>query len=217
MPKTIIPVLGKPLIYWTLRRICNIQNLFEIIIPSHQSIQKELLTIIDDLKNKVGNSVVFKLVEGGKERIDSIRNAIESLNQEASIIAVHDAVRPMFSLPSVHNAIEKIDSGNTTSIVLGFPLRETIKKVDKTGWVVETPDRSDYMSIQTPQLFAADLFKEAYNKAEKESFFGTDDASVIEFYGEKVMIEQGNQENIKVTYPIDLLFIEQLLKKEQDV
>jgi len=96
-------------------------------------------------------------------------------------------------------------------VVVGYPSVDTLKTV-VGGTILSTPDRSQFWAVQTPQVFSAAVLREAYTVAAKDGFLGTDDASLVERLGKKVVVFEGPRDNIKVTVAEDLLFVEAALK-----
>lgn len=151
----------------------------------------------------------WRIVAGASERQYSITNALLAVNKETKLILVHDAARPLIE-PAVVTQI--IDAARRhKAAVVAVPVKDTIKVIDSEKFVVETPPRQTLWSIQTPQGFDAALLREAYAKAAKDGFLGTDDASLVERLDEKVKIVPGGYNNIKITSPEDLRIAEALL------
>jgi len=98
--------------------------------------------------------------------------------------------------------------------VLAIPVRDTIKSVGAENFVEVTPDRSKLWQVQTPQVFKRELLINAYEQAMKEGFAGTDDSSLVEAFGGKVKVVEGEMSNFKITYPIDLKMAEQIIGGE---
>lgn len=148
------------------------------------------------------------VVEGGKERADSIEKALASVNEKADYICVHDAARPCVAdewIDSVFAAGEK--SG---AAILGVPVSSTLKRVAGNRTVEETVSREGLWEAQTPQVFRRDLLLEAY--ARREEFVATDDAQLVERIGQPVTVLLGSKMNLKITTREDLRLAEQTLK-----
>jgi 2-C-methyl-D-erythritol 4-phosphate cytidylyltransferase len=156
-------------------------------------------------------SKVIRLVPGGKERQDSIFNALKSVENDG-IILVHDAARPFIQEQHIHRLTEM--AAETGAAILGVPAKDTIKKV-QNGVVVETVERSSLWAVQTPQAFRISLLLDAYHKAEKDHFLGTDDASLVERLQYPIAMVEGDYDNIKLTTPEDLFFAEAILEKRK--
>ncbi|MFB6469141.1 2-C-methyl-D-erythritol 4-phosphate cytidylyltransferase [Cytobacillus sp. Hz8] len=155
---------------------------------------------------------VRALVEGGKERQDSVYAALKQVKDDG-IVLVHDAARPFIDLPLIHKLTKVTEM--TDAAVIAVPVKDTIKKV-LNNRVIETIERSSLWAIQTPQAFRLSLLLRAHLKAEQEGMIGTDDASLVEHLPHPVAIVEGNYDNIKLTTPEDLFFAEAILKKRQN-
>lgn len=157
---------------------------------------------------------VIAIVKGGAERHDSVRNALAAVPPEASIILVHDAVRP-FATPGLFDrCIEQALLHGAAVPVL--PVRDTVKTWDKAAGTLVTRDRSEILRAQTPQGFRAGILREAYALAAREGRGGTDDASLVEAAGSPVVAFPGEEANLKITLPEDLRMAAGLLSGEPD-
>ena len=125
---------------------------------------------------------------------------------------VHDAARPLISVKVIDEVIDaaKIYGGAIAAV----PEKNTIKIVDENNFVVDTPDRSKLVAVQTPQGFQRKILIDAYEKAAQDKFLGTDDSSLVERLGYKVKIILSNYRNIKITTPEDILAAKALLKAD---
>lgn len=153
----------------------------------------------------------FVVVAGGKERQDSVANALAVVSEEAGYIAVHDGARPFAGTEVFARTLQAAKEHKAAIAVV--PVKDTIKVVDAEGAVVATPVRSSLVSVQTPQIFDLKLLKAAYANLLANPAAVTDDASVVELYGHKVVTALGRYENIKITTPEDLVFAENILKQ----
>ncbi len=153
---------------------------------------------------------------GGAERQDSVAAALRVLaDAEApdSILLVHDGARPLLSGALIGRVTEAAAACGAAIPVL--PLRDTVKQRGPDG-LLRTPPRSSLMAAQTPQGFRLDLLLEAYRQAEADGFLGTDDASLLERLGRPVQTVEGEQENLKITLPEDLAYMEWLIERRND-
>lgn len=132
--------------------------------------------------------------------------------EEGDLVLVHDGARPFLT----HESIEALLSKTilTGAATLAVPVKDTIKRA-KDGVVVETVERSSLWSIQTPQAFHLPIILEAHEKAVRENFLGTDDASLLERVDQAVSIVAGEYTNIKITTPEDLYIAEAILSKRK--
>lgn len=152
------------------------------------------------------------VIPGGKERQDSVRNGLQQLQMTGlnpdAIVLVHDGVRPLFDSSLISSLVDTAVLKGAA--VIGVPVKDTIKEVENEQ-IVATPDRSRLWQVQTPQAFRFELLFKAYQKAAKEDFLATDDASLVERMGIKPVMIEGDYRNIKITTPEDLAIAEALL------
>jgi len=138
-------------------------------------------------------------VAGGATRSESVRNGLAAVPADAEIVCVHDAARPFASSQLFQAVIDAVRAG-ADGAVPGVPVADTIKVVGPDGTVVDTPDRSTLVAVQTPQAFCASVLR-AVHAAGGE---GTDDASLVERAGGRVVVVPGEARNRKITHPDDL-------------
>lgn len=147
------------------------------------------------------------VVAGGAERTDSVKNALALAGSEGWI-AVHDGARPFAGTEVFKRTLQAAQQ--TGAAIAAVPVKNTIKVVDAKGFVVNTPQRSSLMAVQTPQIFKAQLLQRAYRDENLKGAAVTDDASLVERLGVKVAVALGSYENIKITTPEDLLLAEKI-------
>ena len=152
---------------------------------------------------------------GGKERQDSVYNGIKAISWECDYILIHDGARPLVTEEVIRRTLDAAQ--NHGAAVCAVPVKDTIKQVDENGNVLATIPRHTLRAVQTPQVFRADLIRQAYDYAYARNYYGTDDASLLEYMGAEVKIVTGDYENIKITTPEDILTAEQILKKRAGV
>jgi 2-C-methyl-D-erythritol 4-phosphate cytidylyltransferase len=138
-------------------------------------------------------------VEGGPTRSDSVRCGLARVPDEADVIVVHDAARPLATRALFDIVIDAV-IGGADAAVPGLPVGDTIKQVDAAHHVVATHDRSTLVAVQTPQAFRADLLRLAH----ADGTVATDDAALVEQLGATVLVVPGEARNIKITTPDDL-------------
>jgi 2-C-methyl-D-erythritol 4-phosphate cytidylyltransferase len=146
-------------------------------------------------------------VHGGPTRSDSVRHGLAAVPEEAAVIVVHDAARPLASADLFRAVIAAVSTGGADAAVPGVPVRDTIKEVDAEGHVTATPDRATLVAVQTPQAFRADVLRRAHQRGT----VATDDAALVERLGATVLVVPGDAGNIKVTTPDDLRAAERRL------
>lgn len=201
-PKQFLEFHGEPVFIKTLKVIDGNDEVDEIIVVT----KKEYMSKVREYLAKFDIKKVVAVVEGGKERQDSIYNAIKEVDDiENYIIGVQDGVRPFIKPEYIRDAKMKLVEDNSLDgIIVGVPVKDTIKII-KNGIIEKTPQRSTLFAAQTPQVFRGEVIKRAYREAEKSGFVGTDDASLVEFIGGRVGTVQGSYDNIKITTVEDLL------------
>jgi 2-C-methyl-D-erythritol 4-phosphate cytidylyltransferase len=206
--KPYLRIAGKTIIEHTICKFASISGLAQVIIAT----TPEYFNDASAVKNLLPEEVDVRVIEGGKERQDSIYQALQIVGESVELVAIHDAVRPFVSEDSVYDCLSLANESGAA--ILGLPVKDTIKRVDSKGLILETPERSRLWKAQTPQIFRQSLIRKAYEKAVRENFLGTDDASLVEYYGKNVFVTEGDQQNFKITYPLDLRVAELLLTEE---
>ncbi|NTU41588.1 MAG: 2-C-methyl-D-erythritol 4-phosphate cytidylyltransferase [Nitrospirales bacterium] len=221
--KTLFPLLGKPLIAWTLEALQSCPEVTEILLVLKAEDRETGAQLLEEY----GISKARKIVTGGAERQDSVLNGIRAA-EGASVVLIHDGARPMVDHAIIRRALEALD--NADGAVVGVPVKDTIKigrsqksedrsqstehgkqTTEEEIFIDGTPDRSALWAIQTPQVFHAAKIRDAYEKAAAEGFYATDDAALMERYGGLVKIVMGSYRNIKVTTPEDAIMAEAFL------
>ena len=145
----------------------------------------------------------------GKERQDSVYNGLKLLDKKCHVVLIHDGARPFVSDKIIDNCIE--EAKNHKAVVVGVPVKDTIKVIDKDKYIVDTPNRSVLWAVQTPQTFDYNILIDSYKDAFKNGFYGTDDAMLVERIGYKVKMVEGSYNNIKITTQEDLNIGSQIL------
>jgi 2-C-methyl-D-erythritol 4-phosphate cytidylyltransferase len=208
VPKQYLPIQGVPSIVRSIRTILSLSNCITVVIAAAEEQHvylNELLTTFHVADERV------HIVAGGSERQESVSKALrhDSL-ANADIIAVHDAVRPLASEKLWERVIEAAQSSGSAIPII--PVTDTLKRVHG-GVVVETIDRSSVRRVQTPQAFASDVLRKAYQEAERQSWSGTDCSSLCERIGVSVHCIDGEENNIKITTPLDVVIAETFLSR----
>ncbi len=207
VPKILLKVRGTSILEHTIRAFFD-SNAKEMIIPVSIGIRADVLTILDNVKAPFP----IKVVEGGVERQDSIKNALHVLSQDCEVVAVHDAARPFFK-KDIFTEAEMLMQ-DCAGAIAAVPATYTMKEA-KDNVIVRTPERKSLWQINTPQIFKKDILVKAYDKAYEDGFYGTDDAMLVERLGEIVKIIEDIPENIKITRPGDMILAEQILKGDK--
>lgn len=206
--KQFLPVCGKEILAWTVD-VFEKSPLVDTILLMASADGKE---DVQHLWDSYGWKKVAAVLEGGKERQNSVANGLAAVGEETDIVLIHDGVRPFVTEEMIADSIVAAQAYG--GAVIGVPAKDTIKVCSADGLAVETPDRSTLWQIQTPQTFQRDLIVNAYEKADRDGFLGTDDASVAEFAGHQVKVVMGSYRNIKITTKEDLVIAEAFFKED---
>ncbi len=206
VPKQFQALRGKPILHYTLKTFqeSGLINSLVLVVP-----EKELENACTDW---LGNpSLVKQVVVGGEKRQDSVFNGYKALPKDTDIVLVHDGVRPFLSKKMIQETIDVAKEFGAA--ITAIPVNDTIKQVDESGKVQRTIEREGLWRVQTPQAFRYDLLGEAFNNAQKHSFYGTDEGALIEYLGQQVRVVDGSEWNLKITRPEDLVLGESIVAK----
>ena len=152
-----------------------------------------------------------RVVAGGRERSHSVRNALRASTGDP--VLVHDAARPLVSVELIERCIAAVAEGGADAAVAAAPVVDTTKEADADGVVVRTLDRSTLWAVQTPQVFRRDVLERVLAQDDEVLAAATDDASLVEAAGGRVVVVEAPRENLKVTTPLDVQVAELLLKR----
>lgn len=204
--KQYLSLAGVPVIVHTLRIFDRLDDINDICLV----VPKSDIDYCRSLIHEYGWLKEIRLASGGKTRQDSVYHGIRSLENENGIVAIHDAVRPLVSPDHIRECIQKTrESG---ACILAIPAFDTLKQVDVSGGIEKTIERDSIWLAQTPQVFRRELIEKAHELAREKGYSGTDDASLVEYYGHAVGVVRGSRQNIKITTSEDLLLAEAIYK-----
>jgi len=201
IPKQYLLLKGKPVLYYTLDVFLRSYNDIHIILV----LPKEYLAEGEKIINDFFDVNRIQVISGGETRFHSVQNGLQLIKDE-SIVFVHDGVRCLLSTELIHRCYETALKFGSAIPVIDSKDSVRILKDDTN----ETIDRSLVKLVQTPQTFQSSILLPAFNTTYKNSF--TDEATVIEAFGEKITLVQGEENNIKITNPIDLIIAEKILE-----
>lgn len=204
VPKQFIPIGGLPVLMHTINAFRTGDAAIDIILVLPES----QFDYWHELCRKYDFNVGCRLAAGGRTRFHSVQNGLALIDGNDGLVAVHDGVRPFVTAEFINECFEAAEREG--AVIPVTDVIETLrhKSADGTSHVVP---RSDYCLVQTPQVFRADILKQAYRQDYSESF--TDDASVVEAAGYAVALVSGSRNNIKITTPSDLVIAETLLSR----
>ncbi len=201
IPKQFLPVGDKPILMRTIERFLQYDKEMQVVLVLPESQQDYWQTLCSEYNF----SQPYVLANGGETRFHSVKNGLAKVSPDATLIGVHDGVRPFVSIDTIRACYD--EAVRSEAVVPVIDVVETVRHILK-GNESETVSRNDYKLVQTPQVFSAPLLREAYSQPYIDFF--TDDASVVERFGHPVTLVQGNRENIKITTPFDLKVAEAL-------
>lgn len=196
---------GKPVIVWALETLENMAEIREIIpVLKESDVQAGM-----ELFGSYRISKIRRAAPGGRERQDSVFNALNCIREKAPVVLIHDGVRPLLEARVVRRALSALSGCD--GVVVAVPPKDTIKEM-AGDTVTQTLKRDALVAVQTPQIFLYQPLLDAYERAMKESFYATDDSAVVEWNGGRIRVVTGSYTNIKVTTPEDLVIAEVFLK-----
>lgn len=202
IPKQFLPLCGRPVLMHTIEcfLLCSDTEVVLVLPSQQQAYWRELC-------HKHGFTAPHRVVTGGNSRFQSVKNALLSVSfSDGDIVAVHDGVRPLVSAQLIANVYDTAERCGAAIPVT--PVTDSIRQIDAEGSSIAL-DRASLRAVQTPQAFNALALLKAYD-VPFEPFF-TDDASVYEHAGGKVAQVEGENTNIKITHPIDIVIAEHII------
>lgn len=206
--KQFLEIGQKPIVYYSLHCFQESPRIQEIILVT----SKEMIPYCEkEIVEKYGFGKVTRIVEGGKERYDSVYAGLKAC-KDTDFVFIHDGARPFITVEMVERGYQAVVK--TGACVLGMPSKDTVKLADGEGYIKETPDRKIVWNVQTPQIFSYKLICTAYESIQQKDMSNvTDDAMVVEQEtGTRILLVEGSYQNIKITTPEDLAVAEAFLQ-----
>lgn len=211
--KLLVEAAGRPLIAWTLAAFDRARTIGHIVIVCQPARRQEMREVAID-PYPLATPVTF--ADAGAERQDSTVSGVAAVPTGYDVIAIHDAARPLITPATIDAAVaELLRDPRRDGVVCGQGAIDTLKTVEEQevgARFVDTPPRSRFWCVQTPQVFRTHVLVQAIERAAADGFAGTDDASVVEHAGGVVVGVEAPRDNIKVTVPEDLPLVEALLR-----
>ena len=204
--KLLISLLGKPLLAWTLMAAQTARSISWIGIIG----QPEDRADLDRILGNISMSKPVQFIQGGSTRQESVYNGLQGLPDGAERVLIHDGARCL-ATPELFDRCAAI-LGTCPGLIAAISVKDTIKIVDNTGIVIDTPDRANLWAAQTPQGFEVALLKACHEKGRTLSWEVTDDAALFEKCNLPVTIVPGEETNLKITTPVDLAIAEFILR-----
>jgi len=202
LPKQFLLLKGKPVLYYTINTFLQSYTDLEIILvlpDEYIAAGQEIIDAFFDYKR-------IQITAGGRTRFHSVQNGLSLIDDECMVF-VHDGVRCLLTTDLVHRCYEAaIDLGSAIPVV---DCRDSVRIIK--GEENEAIDRTKIKLVQTPQTFHSKILLPAFKIDYKDKF--TDEASVVEAFGLKVNLVEGEDNNIKITKPVDIIMAEEILSK----
>lgn len=207
-PKQFLEVMGKTILEWSIMAFSRMEEVDEVCLVC----RKDWIDDVRQLVKQGEYNKVTHILPGGRERYDSSLSAINAYNDDEVRLLLHDSVRPLVSERIIRDCIKALDDFDAVDVAV--PSTDTIIEVNEEGIITRTPKRSLLRNVQTPQGFRLGTIRRAYELALNDpAFQTTDDCGVVFRYMPDVPIKviEGESTNIKITYPQDILMMEQVL------
>lgn len=207
IPKQFYKIKGKSVLEYSILAFHNNSQIDEIIIVSHPN----YISNVKEIVEKGDYKKVTKIVSGGKTRQESSYNGIFSIEETNANILIHDSVRPFVSNRIINDCINALNEYNAINVAIDSS--DTIIEVDEDNCIKNIPQRKALKRVQTPQGFKLEIIKKAHELAKKnENLTFTDDCGIVqEFKLAKIKVIEGDENNIKITYPTDIKLAENII------
>lgn len=202
-PKQFEILNNKPMIVYSIERFLSFSKDIQIIVALNPAYESQFALICEHFQLPA-----ITLAKGGETRFHSVKNGLEKLDAKVTIVAVHDAARPLASLQTIKNTFSAAEKNGAAIPVI--EMNESLRELNSHG--SKAVDRKNFRVVQTPQCFRKEIILSAYQKEYISAF--TDDATVVEADGHPITLSEGNVENIKITYPQDLMLAASLLANQ---
>ena len=206
-PKAFAALAGRPLLAESLERLDASEWIDAIVVAAPPGWEEPVILLAEELVA----SKVAAVVTGGASRAESVRNGLTEIPEDALVVLVHDAARPLVDDAMIERLLGRLAEG-VDGVVPGVSIGDTVKRVDG-GIVAETIDRATLVAVQTPQAFVADRVRAAYAR---ELAGATDCASLVERAGGRVAVVPGDPRLVKVTTAHDLELVTRLLEASEE-
>lgn len=203
--KQFLPLLGRPVLAHTLEAIGKSELVKEILLVVSE---EDLLTAKDIVASSDCDKVTM-IISGGKSRAESVSKGIAQVCDDCEIVLIHDGVRPCVKASLIDRCI--VNAMEHGASAVGVKEKNTVKRINKNGFIEETVNREELVEMQTPQCFRKEIIKKAYEEFDSSA---TDDCALVEKQGVKIHITEGSYANIKLTTREDLLMLSALIDAE---
>ncbi len=198
--KQLVEISGRPMLTWSIAAFDAVEDVGEIVVVCPQDRSDEYRARAIDPYPFV---TPITMAPAGTTRQESAFSGLEYASEEYDFVVLHDGARPLISPDLIAHTINTLKGTlDADGAIVATPSIDTLKVVEN-GCIVGTPDRRVFWNAQTPQVFRAGVYRRAHASALSDGFIGTDDSSLIERLGGKVLVVEGKRSNIKLTVPED--------------
>lgn len=206
VPKQFMPLGGRPTLMHTIDAfaVAGITNII-VVIPMN------FIDYWESLCKEYAFSITHRVVIGGLFRSQSVKNGLDAIDENDAIVAVHDGVRPFVSTETINTAFQ-IAAENGTAVPY-LDLNDSLRAID--GNTSHSLERDKFKTVQTPQCYAVSVLRKVYTNPHLHSF--TDDAALVEQLNMPITLFKGNEENIKITTPLDMIIADAILNSKLKV
>ncbi|MCB1673434.1 MAG: 2-C-methyl-D-erythritol 4-phosphate cytidylyltransferase [Pseudomonadales bacterium] len=209
IPKQYLSLQNKTVMECTLNRLSQLTQISQIVVPIHPQDTTACTLSFENPKK-------ITFCEGGVERFDSVLAGLEHIAAQANVddwVLVHDVARPCVRLEDIQKLIVELQHEPVGGI-LAHPVRDTIKQANANSHIIATVPRQDLWQALTPQMFRFDVLYQALKHAKQQQMVVTDEASAVELLGYQPKLVIGSHDNLKITFPSDLLLAQYILEQQ---
>ena len=209
-PKVLLPVGGRPLLAHTLQAFEQAETIDQIVLV----VAEDLLALMAaEVVDEHRMRKVCRIIPGGTRRQDSVRLGLQAVGPHCRLVAIHDGARPLITAELIDRVVTQ--AARHDAAALAVRPSDTVRRGEQDTFQV-TLDRDKLWLMQTPQVFSCELILSAHRHAAERGLNGTDDVALVEAMGHPVRVVEGLRENIKVTTPEDLLYVEAVLLRRSE-
>lgn len=212
-PKQYLQLAGEPILVRTIRQFVEAREVDQIVLVVASDRREQAEQLLDHyfLPPQKKNIII---AAGGASRQDSVQSGFAALAQDITLVLIHDGARPLVSSALISRCVRRCRENG--AVIAAVPVSDTLKKIGTGKKIDHTLDRSNLYRAQTPQAAWRHLLEKAFARAADDHFVGTDEASLLEHAGIDVFVVDGDERNIKITRPKDLLLAEQIMATDMD-
>jgi len=207
-PKQFLCLAGTPILIHTVTAFLDCPGIHCLVLAIADSWRDQVNDLLRRYLSPEKRSTII-LARGGATRQQSVRSGLEALPEDITLVLVHDAARPLLSGDLIEDCLE--GAREHGAVIAAIPVHDTLKRVNSEDTIIQTIERRGIYRAQTPQAMRRELLEQAYLLADKDHFTGTDEASLLEHAGISVAIVCGEERNMKVTRPGDLIIARNIL------